>query len=267
MLAHWLSEDGATPGSCDKGHLLPYRCAASCRDGLVPSCLLCTTDLVGGFPPSSNLLLQRGRVGNGVGAGVNGGVLRMELENYLDFKFREHLIQISQFGPRKWGPKKLSGLPKIGELIPGDLSRTQPPDSWSVAASPAPATFCPRMDVPLSRPSLLQVVDVFNSPNWQESQRAWPSYLMGGHRLLGWSCTQLWRRSLFAGFRWEASSSVLHLLMSVLGPLHTELYQHTYIMHHAWHVTWCVEKNQGLGKLSKELQSPWVPRQWPVTFN
>lgn len=61
----------------------------------------------------------------------------------------------------------------------------------------------------------------------------------------GWFCAQLWNRSLFAAFHGEASASVAQLLISVLGPEHTMLYQHTGIMHPAWFVSWCGGENQG----------------------
>lgn len=61
-------------------------------------------------------------------------------------------------------------MPKVRELILGDLVKTQPPDSQSVAASPTAGPFPPGMDDPMLRPLLLQAVGVFDWPNWQESQ-------------------------------------------------------------------------------------------------
>lgn len=151
---------------------------------------------------------------------------------------------------KKWGPKKLRGLPKIRELILGNIPRTQPPDPWSMAASPTRG-LSPGSDDPLSRPSLLQVIDVCEWLNWQDSQENLAIISEGGSWAHGLHLHSAVEEIFICRFCWEAGSSVLHLLMSVLRPLHTVLYQYTYIMHRAWCVTWCVKKNHGLQQLSR----------------
>lgn len=121
----------------------------------------------------------------------------------------------------------------------GGFSYTRALPSWD--GRPHVVTFAP----PGCRCLwLAELAGVTRGPGrrvWRETDRGLP----------GWICTQSWSRSLCAGFCWEASSSVLCLLMSVLQPLHTALYQYTCIMYHACFASWCADKNQGLWQLSK----------------
>lgn len=168
---------------------------------------------------------------------------------------------MSQSGPRKWDPRKLNGLPKIRELILGDLPRAQSVDSWAPMAHPTPGlsmAFSPGMGFPLPQPSLLQALRI--SRSHQSSQ---PPYLERNDGLSGRICRQLWNRSVSAGFHWEVGSRGSRLFMSVSGLLRTVLYQYPSITHHPWCVSCCAK--EGCSRTRDGFTHCKAPRQWPRT--